>query len=143
MRSLCREHAQKFIQIQSSEFQALGVIGDFENPYKTMDFAFEAQIYRALIALVKEGLLAERFKPIYWSWACESALAEAEVEYQDKQSDSIFVAFSLDTNALQKLGVKEAKPIIWTTTPWTLPANVALAFNPTESYVLTNDYSAP
>lgn len=140
LRSLCREHAQKFIQIQSSEFQALGVIGDFENPYKTMDFAFEAQIYRALITLVKEGLLAERFKPIYWSWACESALAEAEVEYQDKQSDSIFVAFGLDTNALQKLGVKEAKPIIWTTTPWTLPANVALAFNPTESYVLTNDY---
>ncbi len=140
LRELCRNHAQKFIQIQSSEFQALGVIGDFENPYQTMDFAFEAQIYRTLIALVKEGLLAERFKPIYWSWACESALAEAEVEYQDKQSDSVFVAFSLDTNALQKLGAKEAKPIIWTTTPWTLPANVALALNPTESYVLTNDY---
>ena len=139
LRALCREHAQKFITIQSSEFQSLGILGDFENPYKTMDFAFEAQIYRALIALVKEGLLAERFKPIYWSWACESALADAEVEYQDKQSDSIFVAFDLNDKALKKLGIPQGKPIILTTTPWTLPANVALAFNPTESYVLTDD----
>ena len=140
LRALCREHAQTFIGIQSSEFQSLGVLGDFEKPYKTMDFAFEAQIYRALIALVEEGLLAERFKPIYWSWACESALAEAEVEYQDKQSDSIFVAFDLSDEALRKLNIAAAKPIIWTTTPWTLPANVALALNPTESYVLTNDH---
>lgn len=139
LRALCREHAQKFIEIQSSEFQSLGVVGDFEKPYKTMDFAFEAQIYRTLIALIKKGLLAERFKPIYWSWACESALADAEVEYQDKQSDSIFVAFAIAPESLKTLNLPEAKPIIWTTTPWTLPANVALAFNPTESYVLTGD----
>lgn len=139
LRSLCREHAKKFIEIQSNEFQDLGVIGDFQNPYKTMDFAFEAQIYRTLIMLVREGLLAERFKPIYWSWACESALADAEVEYQDKQSDSIFVAFRLNEASLNKLGIKEASFVIWTTTPWTLPANVALALNPTESYVLTDD----
>ena len=139
LRELCRNHAQKFIEIQSDEFQALGVLGDFKNPYKTMDFAFEAQIYRILIALVKEGLLAERSKPIYWSWACESALADAEVEYQEKQSDSIFVAFSLSEAALNTLGIPQGKLIIWTTTPWTLPANVAISLNPNESYVLTLD----
>ncbi|TLD93115.1 isoleucine--tRNA ligase [Helicobacter magdeburgensis] len=139
LRELCRNHAQKFIEIQSEEFQALGVLGDFSNPYKTMDFAFEAQIYRLLIALVKEGLLAERSKPIYWSWACESALADAEVEYQEKQSDSIFVAFSLSERALDTLGIPQGKLIIWTTTPWTLPANVAISLNPNESYVLTSD----
>lgn len=139
LRELCREHAAKFIEIQASEFQALGVIGDFENPYKTMDFSFEAQIYRVLIALVKEGLLAQRSKPIYWSWACESALADAEVEYQEKQSDSIFVAFSLSSGACEKLNIESGKIIIWTTTPWTLPANVAIALSPSESYVLTTD----
>lgn len=139
LRELCRNHAQKFIEIQSEEFQALGVLGDFSNPYKTMDFAFEAQIYRLLIALVKEGLLAERSKPIYWSWACESALADAEVEYQEKQSDSIFVSFSLSERALDTLGIPQGKLIIWTTTPWTLPANVAISLNPNESYVLTLD----
>lgn len=139
LRELCRNHAQKFIEIQSDEFQALGVLGDFKNPYKTMDFAFEAQIYRILIALVKEGLLAERSKPIYWSWACESALADAEVEYQEKQSDSIFVSFSLSEAALNTLGIPQGKLIIWTTTPWTLPANVAISLNPNESYVLTSD----
>ncbi|MCX2717087.1 isoleucine--tRNA ligase [Helicobacter sp. MIT 21-1697] len=138
LRELCRNHAQKFIQIQSDEFQALGVLGDFENPYKTMDFAFEAQIYRSLIQLVKEGLLAERSKPIYWSWACETALADAEVEYQDKQSDSIFVAFALSDAALQSLRISQGKVIIWTTTPWTLPANVGIALNPSELYVLTD-----
>ncbi|BAM33535.1 isoleucyl-tRNA synthetase [Helicobacter cinaedi CCUG 18818 = ATCC BAA-847] len=139
LRELCRNHAQKFIEIQSEEFQALGVLGDFSNPYKTMDFAFEAQIYRLLIALVKEGLLAERSKPIYWSWACESALADAEVEYQEKQSDSIFVSFNLADSALSQLGIPQGKLIIWTTTPWTLPANVAISLNPNESYVLTLD----
>lgn len=138
-RGLCRDHAQQFVQIQSDEFQALGVLGDFENPYKTMDFAFEAQIYRVLTRVVKEGLLFERCKPIYWSWACETALAEAEVEYQDKQSDSIFVAFDLSESSCSKLGVQNAKFVIWTTTPWTLPANVALAIHPSEPYVLTSD----
>lgn len=143
LRQLCREHAQKFIEIQKNEFQSLGVLGDFENPYKTMDFAFEAQIYRTLIAVAKEGLLAERSKPIYWSWACETALADAEVEYQEKQSDSIFVAFSLKEGAINALkntlntNIQSIKLIIWTTTPWTLPANVAIALSPSEKYVLT------
>lgn len=139
IRELCREHARKFIEIQSQEFQALGVIGDFEKPYKTMDFSFEAQIYRTLCQVAKEGLLAQRSKPIYWSWACQTALADAEVEYQDKVSDSIFVSFALNAEALEKLHIQEGKIIIWTTTPWTLPANVGIAINPSEKYVLTND----
>ncbi|MGI0407001.1 isoleucine--tRNA ligase [Helicobacter himalayensis] len=139
IRALCREWAGDFVKIQSEEFQALGVLGDFENPYKTMDFAFEAQIYRSLCEIAKKGLLTQRSKPIYWSWACESALADAEVEYQDKVSDSIFVKFDLQENTKSALGIDNAVSaglVIWTTTPWTLPANVGIAINPNEAYVL-------
>ncbi|MDR0762382.1 MAG: isoleucine--tRNA ligase [Campylobacteraceae bacterium] len=138
-RQLCREHAQKYIQIQKDEFKSLGVVGDWENPYLTMKFEFEADIYRALCDIAKKGLLVERSKPVFWSWAARSALAEAEVEYQDKEDYSIFVAFELDNDALLKLGVSNAKAVIWTTTPWTLPANMAIAFNPDEEYVLTGE----
>ncbi|MDD6056302.1 MAG: isoleucine--tRNA ligase [Helicobacteraceae bacterium] len=139
IRELCRKHAEEFVRIQSDEFQSLGVCGDFENPYKTMDFAFEADIYRALCKVAKKGLLKERSKPVYWSWACQTALAEAEVEYMDKESDSVFVAFALKEDALAALGVKEASCVIWTTTPWTLPANSGIALNPHEEYALTSD----
>lgn len=139
IRELCRKHAEKFVEIQSKEFNTLGILGDFKNPYKTMDFGFESDIYRALCEIAKNNLLAERSKPIYWSWACKTALADAEVEYKDKVSDSIFVAFDLDNTSKQKLGVKVAKAVIWTTTPWTLPANQAIAINPNEIYVLTNE----
>ena len=139
IRALCREHAAKFVKIQSDEFESLGVLGDFDNPYKTMDFKFEADIYRTLIKVIQNGLLAQRNKPIYWSWACQTALADAEVEYQDKQSDSVFVAFNLDKEALAKLGIEAGAMVIWTTTPWTLPANVAIALNPKASYVLTKN----
>ncbi len=139
IRELCREHAAKFVSIQKEEFQSLGVIADWEHPYLTMDYAFEADIYRALCLIAKEGLLVERSKPVYWSWAAKTALAEAEVEYEDKTSPSIYVAFPLAHDALKALGVKEASIVIWTTTPWTLPANVAIALNPDEIYVLTSD----
>lgn len=144
IRELCRKHAQEFVNIQKDEFLELGVFGDFENPYKTMDFTFEADIYRALCEVAQKGLLKERSKPVYWSWACQTALAEAEVEYEEKESDSIFVAFSLQEDALQALGVKElglnqAACVIWTTTPWTLPANSGIALNPEELYALTQD----
>ncbi|WP_169777353.1 isoleucine--tRNA ligase [Campylobacter mucosalis] len=137
IREYCRAHAREFIKIQSDEFKSLGVIGDFENPYLTMKFEFEADIYRALCEIAKKGLLIERSKPVYWSWAARSALAEAEVEYEDKEDHSIYVAFNLDTDALNKLDVKEASAVIWTTTPWTLPANQAISLNPNEIYVLT------
>ncbi|WP_104761730.1 isoleucine--tRNA ligase [Helicobacter cetorum] len=136
-REKCREHAKKFLEIQKNEFLQLGVLGDFEEPYKTMDFKFEASIYKALVEVAKKGLLKERHKPIYWSYACESALAEAEVEYKMKKSPSVFVAFSLNDESLKKLGVNQASLVIWTTTPWTLCANVAIALKRDAIYVLT------
>jgi len=138
-RELCRNHAAKFIDVQREEFKELGVIGLWDEPYKTMDFRFEANIYRALCKIAKKGLLVERSKPVYWSWACTTALAEAEVEYKEKESPSIYVAFPLQEEALAKLGVKSASLVIWTTTPWTLPANVAVALNHEEEYALTED----
>ena len=137
IRELCRQHAREFIDIQRNEFKSLGIIGDFENPYMTMKFEFEADIYKALCEIAKKGLLVERSKPVYWSWAARSALAEAEVEYEEKEDYSIYVAFELDGDALEKLGVKEASAVIWTTTPWTLPANQAISLKPDEIYVLT------
>ncbi|MDD2383989.1 MAG: isoleucine--tRNA ligase [Sulfurospirillaceae bacterium] len=140
IRELCREHARKFIDIQRDEFKSLGVLGDWENPYMTMKFKFEADIYRALCGVADRGLLVERSKPVYWSWAARSALAEAEVEYEDKEDYSIFVAFKLSDEAKGKLDITaDASIIIWTTTPWTLPANVGIAFSPEENYVLTSD----
>ncbi|HIC10154.1 MAG TPA: isoleucine--tRNA ligase [Campylobacterales bacterium] len=138
IRQLCREHASKYINIQKEGFKSLGVIADWDNPYLTMDYKFEANIYRTLIEIAKKGLLVERSKPVYWSWAERTALAEAEVEYQDKVSDSIYVAFKLSPKSEEQLGFG-GSIIIWTTTPWTLPANVGIALNPNEIYVLTED----
>ena len=139
IRALCRAHAQEFIDIQKAEFKGLGILGDWDKPYVTMDFSFEASIYRTLCEVAKKGLLIERSKPVFWSWAAKSALAEAEVEYEDKEDYSLFVAFDLAENALKKLGVKKASAVIWTTTPWTLPANQAIALNPNEIYVLSGE----
>jgi len=131
LRQLCRDHASRFVDIQREEFKALGVIADWENPYLTMDFKFEANIYRELCAIAKQGLLIQRSKPVYWSWAAQTALAEAEVEHEDKVSPSIYVAFKHET--------LDASVIIWTTTPWTLPANTGISLNGEEEYVLTSD----
>ena len=95
VRELCRAHAAKFVDIQKEEFKTLGILADWENPYVTMDYKFEANIYRTLCGVAKKGLLIERSKPVYWSWAERTALAEAEVEYEDKESHSIYVAFEL------------------------------------------------
>ena len=131
LRELCRNHATRFIDIQRDEFKKLGVIADWDKPYLTMDFKFEANIYRELCAIANQGLLVQRSKPVYWSWAAQTALAEAEVEYEDKTSPSIFVAFKHEEI--------DASLIIWTTTPWTLPANTGIALNGEEEYVLTSD----
>ena len=139
-RALCREHASKYIEIQKEGFKSLGVIGDWDNPYVTMDFAFEANIYRTLCEVAKRGLLIERSKPVYWSWAAQSALADAEVEYQERESHSIYVAFELSDKSKEELDIDgKAALVIWTTTPWTLPANSGIALNPEELYVLTAD----
>ncbi len=139
VRRLCREHAQKFVDIQKEEFKALGVVADWGKPYLTMKYAFEADIYRTLCDIAKRGILVERSKPVYWSWAAKTALAEAEVEYKDKEDYSIYVAFELNAEAKEKLGIDSGAVVIWTTTPWTLPANVAISLNPEEEYVLTSD----
>ncbi len=139
IRRLCREHATKFVNIQKDEFKALGIVADWKNPYLTMKYEFEADIFRTLCAIAKKGLLIERSKPVYWSWAAKTALAEAEVEYEEKEDYSIYVAFELDKEGKSKLGVDKASVVIWTTTPWTLPSNMGISFNPDEEYVLTSD----
>ncbi|MSN96526.1 isoleucine--tRNA ligase [Campylobacter sp. FMV-PI01] len=139
IRELCREHASKFIDIQRDEFKALGILGDWNDPYLTMKFKFEADIYRNLCEIAKKGLLIERSKPVFWSWAAKSALAEAEVEYKEKEDYSIYVAFDLNEEANLKLNTKNAKAVIWTTTPWTLPANEGISLNPDEKYVVTKE----
>ena len=140
IRQLCREHAAKFVEVQKEGFKSLGVIADWERPYITMDYRFEANIYRTLCDVAKKGLLVERNKPVYWSWAERTALAEAEVEYEEKEDYSIYVAFELGDKAKEQLGHPGAAAIvIWTTTPWTLPANVGISLNPDEMYVLTRD----
>ena len=140
VRELCREHASKFVDIQRDEFKKLGIIADWENPYVTMDFKFEANIYRTLCNVAKAGLLIERSKPVYWSWAERTALAEAEVEYEDKESHSIYVAFELSDEAKAASGLSgKAALVIWTTTPWTLPSNTGISLNPKEKYALTTD----
>jgi len=139
LRELCRNHAAKFIDIQRDEFKNLGVIADWENPYKTMDFKFEANIYKELTKIAKRGLLVERSKPVFWCMHDKTALAEAEVEYEDKEDYSIYVAFDLNEESLAKLGVDKASIVIWTTTPWTLPANMGISLNPDEEYALSED----
>lgn len=137
IREHCRAWASEFINIQRDEFKSLGVIADWDEPYLTMKYAFEADIYKALCAVAKKGLLIERSKPVFWSWAARSALAEAEVEYEEKEDYSIFVAFGLSPEAEQKIGAKGARAVIWTTTPWTLVANQGISLNPNETYALT------
>jgi len=139
-RELCRQHAAKFVDIQREEFKSLGVIADWDHPYVTMDFKFEANIYRTLCEIAKRGLLVERHKPIFWSWAARTALADAEVEYEDKEDYSIYVAFELSDKAKEELDLHgKAAVVIWTTTPWTLPANTGISLNPEEMYVLSDD----
>ncbi len=134
-RQKCREYAFQQVNIQREEFKRLGVLGDWENPYLTMDFAYEANIVRALGKIIANGHVVQGFKPVHWCIDCRSSLAEAEVEYQDKTSPAIDVRFKVINDA----GFKGQGPLsipIWTTTPWTLPANQAVALNPEHRYVL-------
>lgn len=139
-RELCRNHAAKYVEIQKEGFKKLGVIADWEHPYVTMDFKFEANIYRTLCEVAKRGLLVERHKPIFWSWAAQTALADAEVEYENKEDYSIYVAFELSDASKKELDLQDkAALVIWTTTPWTLPSNTGIALNPEERYLLSED----
>ncbi len=130
------EFAEKFIDVQRGSFKRLGVFGDWENPYLTMDPAYEAEIVRVFAKLVEDGVVYQSKKPVQWSYGAHTALAEAEVEYQDKVSPSIYVKFALTPMAASKLGIGNASIAIWTTTPWTLPANLAVAVHPDFTYVV-------
>ncbi|MDE1168200.1 MAG: isoleucine--tRNA ligase [Pseudomonas sp.] len=143
-RELCRAYASEQIEGQKSEFIRLGVLGDWANPYKTMNFSNEAGEIRALAEMVKGGFVFKGLKPVNWCFDCGSALAEAEVEYQDKKSATIDVAFPVADEAklAAAFGLPAlAKPtsiVIWTTTPWTIPANQALNVHPEFTYALVD-----
>lgn len=144
VRELCRTYAAEQIELQKADFIRLGVLGDWSNPYKTMNFANEAGEIRALAEMVKGGFVFKGLKPVNWCFDCGSALAEAEVEYKDKQSDAIDVAFPVED--ADKLAAafglaslpKPAAIVIWTTTPWTIPANQALNVHPEFEYALVD-----
>jgi isoleucyl-tRNA synthetase len=143
-RELCRTYAAEQIEGQKADFIRLGVLGDWSNPYKTMAFSNEAGEIRALAEMVKQGFVFKGLKPVNWCFDCGSALAEAEVEYADKKSDAIDVAFAIeDADKLAAaFGLSSlAKPaaiVIWTTTPWTIPANQALNVHPEFDYALVD-----
>jgi isoleucyl-tRNA synthetase len=143
-RERCRTYAGEQIEGQKADFIRLGVLGDWDNPYKTMAFANEAGEIRALAEMVKQGFVFKGLKPVNWCFDCGSALAEAEVEYQDKKSDAIDVAFVVEDAAQLAaafgLGslAKPASIVIWTTTPWTIPANQALNVHPEFTYALVD-----
>src|SRR5450432_674417 len=124
--------ARKFIDIQREQFKRLGVFGDWEHPYLTMNPGYEAEILRAFAVFVEHGLVYESLKPVFWSTGAQTALAEAEVEYQDREDTVVWVKFPIVTGQL----AGKASFAIWTTTPWTLPANLAIALHPKELYVV-------
>ena len=142
-RQKCRDYAATQVEVQKKDFQRLGIQGDWDNPYLTMDYQTEADTVRSLAKIVESGHLYHGLMPVYWCPACGSALAEAEVEYQDKVSPAIDVKFNVTDLAdfATRIGAKEADlaspaVVIWTTTPWTLPANEAVAVHPELEYVL-------
>jgi isoleucyl-tRNA synthetase len=124
--------ARKFVDIQREQFKRLGVFGDWEHPYLTLNPSYEAEILRAFAVFVEKGLVYESMKPVFWSTGAQTALAEAEVEYQDREDTTVYVKFPIVSGDL----AGKASIAIWTTTPWTLPANLAIAVHPKELYVM-------
>lgn len=135
-RRLCAEYALEQIDNQRTQFKQLGVRGDWDNPYITLNKEYEAAQIEVFGEMAKKGYIYKGLKPVYWSPSSESALAEAEIEYQDKRSASIFVAFDVKDGGELLSG--DEKFVIWTTTPWTLPANLAIAVHPNLNYVVVN-----
>lgn len=134
LREECANFSESFIEKQRAQFVRLGVLADWANEYKTKKPAYEADILRTFAAFVERGLVYRSKKPVYWSIPCATALAEAEIEYAEHVSTSIWVAFKLDGESNKRLGLENAEIVIWTTTPWTLPSNLAMAVNPDVEY---------
>ncbi|HHS49120.1 MAG TPA: isoleucine--tRNA ligase, partial [Desulfurella acetivorans] len=137
-RKACREYATRFVDIQRDEFKRLGVLGQWDNPYLTMSYDYEATIYRELLEFLENGYIYESKKPVHWCMSCKTSLALAEIEYEEDKSSAIYVKFDFISDLALKdkrfLG-KAVSAVIWTTTPWTLPANLAVAVGPDIDYV--------
>jgi len=133
-RKLCEEYAYEQIDRQRSQFKELGVRGDWENPYITLHPKYEAQQIRVFGEMAKKGYIYKGLKPVYWSPSSESALAEAEIEYKDKRSPSIYVAFPVKDG--KGILDTDTEIVIWTTTPWTIPANLGISVHPELDYVV-------
>ncbi|MCI8500632.1 MAG: isoleucine--tRNA ligase [Oscillospiraceae bacterium] len=140
LRKLCREFAESFIDTMTGQFKRLGVIGDFEDPYKTLKPSFEAKQIEVFGEMAKKGYIYKGLKPVYWCTECGTALAEAEIEYEDDPCYSIYVKFNVadDKGVFSKMGIDPQKVsfVIWTTTTWTLPGNVAICLGPNYEYTL-------
>jgi isoleucyl-tRNA synthetase len=137
IRHECRKYAEKYVALQRDEFKRLGILGEWESPYLTMSREYEAAIARTFGRFVEKGYVYKGLKPVHWCISCQTALAEAEVEYEDHTSPSIYVRFPVisDLSAVDRaLSGRKISVIIWTTTPWTLPANLGIAFNPNLEY---------
>jgi len=136
-RGACRKYAEKWIKTQKQQFKRLGVLGDWDEPYLTMNLQYEADIATEFNKFLLSGSVVRSRKPIYWCSTCNTALAEAEVDYADHTSPSIYVKFPLKTDPAEiapELAGRQVSVLIWTTTPWTLPANLAIAFHPAFEY---------
>jgi isoleucyl-tRNA synthetase len=140
-RRACRAYAERFVKKMTEEFKRLGIFGEWDNPYVTMDFRYQADIARAFGKIVEKGLVYKGKKPVHWCIHCRTALAEAEVEYADHVSPSIYVEFPLAgesaadlVSRVPALAGREISVLIWTTTPWTIPSNLAIAFHPDFDY---------
>ena len=136
-RRMCREYALQYLDIQREQFKRLGVVGDWENPYVTLEPSYEAEQLEIFGKMAEKGYIYKGLKPVYWCPECETALAEAEIEYEERRSPSIYVKFPVTDNlGLWDDRFSPAFVMIWTTTPWTIPANLAIALHPEYDYVL-------
>lgn len=134
-RKKCREYALKYVKRQADQFRRLGIRGNYQRPYLTLDYDYEATVIRTFATLYKNGLIYQGLKPVHWCYTDKTALAEAEIEYADHETPSIYVRFPLKDKIKSLETFEETKSmVIWTTTPWTLPANVAVAVHPDEEY---------
>jgi len=137
IREECKKYALKYVDIQRNQFKRLGVLGEWEKPYLTMDYEYEGEVIRHLAAFFASGSVYKGKRPVHWCPHCQTALAEAEIEYKDRKSPSIYVKFPMISDLSKKfpaLKTKKVFVLIWTTTPWTLPANLAIAFHPDYEY---------
>ncbi|MCX8093323.1 MAG: isoleucine--tRNA ligase [Candidatus Goldbacteria bacterium] len=137
IRKHCHDYAMKYVDLQRNQFKRLGIIGDWNNPYLTLDPEYEVKMVEIFWEMFKRGMIYKGLRPVYWCFKCETALAEAEVEYKDHETPSIYVSFKIKDSSKSKVKLpSDTNMVIWTTTPWTLPANVAIALHPDFDYVL-------